>query len=97
LEIGIDPEGKREAHAALDALVARAEPGSIVVGASAAGALGRHFDLELLNADHTAERAYRLVSFCLSGCFSKAPWVVYGRGAPAMSEEFARVAASVLD
>src|SRR5262249_27711393 len=62
-EVGIEPEGKREAHAALDALLARAEPGSIVIGASAAGALGRHFDLEPLNGDHTAERAYRLVSF----------------------------------
>src|SRR5262245_28852806 len=62
-EIGIEPQGKREAHAALDALLARAEPGNIVVGASAAGALGRHFDLTLLNADHTTERAYRLVSF----------------------------------
>src|SRR5262249_56996797 len=48
---------------ALHALLARAEPGNIVIGASAAGALGRHFDLELLNADHTTERAYRLVSF----------------------------------
>jgi DNA-binding NtrC family response regulator len=61
-EVGIDPEGKREAHAALDALVARAEPGSVVISASAAGALGRHFDLELLNGPAT-ERAYRLVSF----------------------------------
>ena len=32
-----------------------------------------------------------LAHLCLSGCFSKAPYVVYGCGAPAVSEEYARV------
>ena len=39
----------------------------------------------------------RLVASCLSGCFSKPLLIVYGRGAPALSEECAAVSASVRD
>ena len=62
-EVAIEDGSKREAYAALDALVARAEPNSVVVGASAAGALGRHFELAPLSARPDADPAYRLVSY----------------------------------
>jgi transcriptional regulator with AAA-type ATPase domain/tetratricopeptide (TPR) repeat protein len=43
--IQVDLEGKREAWAALDALLRVAEPGSILVEEAAAAFLSRHFDL----------------------------------------------------
>ncbi len=62
-EVTLESGSKGEAYAALEALVARADPGSVVVGASAAGALGRHFELAPLGARSDAEPAYRLVSY----------------------------------
>jgi hypothetical protein len=38
-----------------------------------------------------------LTLFCLSGCFNNALLVVSGRAAPALSEELARVSASLCD
>jgi DNA-binding NtrC family response regulator/tetratricopeptide (TPR) repeat protein len=61
-EVTLDDEGMSEARASLQALLARADPGSVVVGASAAGALGRHFELAPLAAGPDAGVAYRLVS-----------------------------------
>jgi len=61
-EVTIDSEGMTEARANLEALLARADPGSVVVGASAAGALGRHFELAPLGGSPDAGVAYRLVS-----------------------------------
>jgi DNA-binding NtrC family response regulator/tetratricopeptide (TPR) repeat protein len=62
-EVMIDSAGKREACAALDALIARADPGSVIVGASAAASLGRHFELAPLSARPDTAPAYRLVSY----------------------------------
>ncbi len=62
-EVELESGSKGEAYAALDALVARAEPGSVVIGASAAGVLGRHFELAPLGARSDADPAYRLVSY----------------------------------
>ena len=47
----------------LDALVAAADPGSVIVGARAAGSLGRHFELAPLAGPSDTEAAYRLVSY----------------------------------
>jgi hypothetical protein len=54
--IMIDLEAKREAWAALDALVAAAKPATIVVSKNAAAFLDRHFKLVQVDA-----QAYRLV------------------------------------
>jgi transcriptional regulator with PAS, ATPase and Fis domain len=59
----LEPDARREACAALDALVARGGAGRIVVSAAAAGVLARHFELEPLEADAERGRAYRLQSY----------------------------------
>jgi tetratricopeptide (TPR) repeat protein len=59
----LEAAGRREACAALEALVARADTGSVVVGASAVGAVGRHFELAPLSAGSEDAPAYRLVSY----------------------------------
>ena len=61
-EVVIDSDGLSEARAHLQALLARADPGSVVIGASAAGALGRHFELAPVGASPDGGVAYRLVS-----------------------------------
>jgi transcriptional regulator with AAA-type ATPase domain/tetratricopeptide (TPR) repeat protein len=61
--VAIESGGKREACAALDALIARADPGSVIVGAGAVGSLGRHFELAPLGTPSDAVPAYRLVSY----------------------------------
>jgi DNA-binding NtrC family response regulator/tetratricopeptide (TPR) repeat protein len=62
-DVVLESEGRREACAVLDALVAAAEPGSVIVGARAAGSLGRHFELARLADPSGPEAAYRLVSY----------------------------------
>ena len=62
-DVVLESEGRREACAVLDALVAAAEPGSVIVGARAAGSLGRHFELARIADPSGTEAAYRLVSY----------------------------------
>jgi DNA-binding NtrC family response regulator/tetratricopeptide (TPR) repeat protein len=62
-DVVLESEGRREACAVLDALVAASEPGSVIVGASAAGSLGRHFELARLAAHSGSDPGYRLVSY----------------------------------
>jgi tetratricopeptide (TPR) repeat protein len=58
----IDPDARREAWARLDALLARAEPGSVVVSGEAAPFLERRFEMERLDASEAGEgRACRLI------------------------------------
>jgi DNA-binding NtrC family response regulator/tetratricopeptide (TPR) repeat protein len=61
--VAIESEGMREARASLHALLARADPGSVIVAASAVGSLGRHFELAPLAAGPDTAPAYRLVSY----------------------------------
>ena len=62
-EATIEPDSKREAYAALEALMVSADPGSVVVSANAAGVLGRHFELAPLDGRRETESACRLVSY----------------------------------
>jgi two-component system, NtrC family, response regulator AtoC len=62
-EVAIDTDGMGQARAYLHALLARAEPGSVIVAASAAASLGRHFELASLGSGPDADPAYRLVSY----------------------------------
>src|SRR5262249_4362395 len=57
-DVTIDSDGMRDARVQLHTLLGRAEPGSVIVAASAAGSLGRHFELAPLG-----DAAYRLVSY----------------------------------
>jgi transcriptional regulator with AAA-type ATPase domain/tetratricopeptide (TPR) repeat protein len=68
-EVTVETEGERAATGVLEALASRAGPGQVVVSATAAVALGRHFELEPLSARPDGEGgrpggelAYRLVS-----------------------------------
>jgi DNA-binding NtrC family response regulator/tetratricopeptide (TPR) repeat protein len=60
-EVTIEPDGERGAIRVLEALVSLAAPDQVVVSATAAVALGRHFELEPLSAQPGGEPAYRLV------------------------------------
>ena len=59
----IDTSDTREADAAVEAVVAHADPGGVVVSASAAAVLGRHFELSPVGDRADTASAYRLVSF----------------------------------
>ena len=68
-EVTIDADGERAATGVLEALASHAGPGQVVVSATAAVALGRHFELEPLSVRPDSEGArpigapaYRLVS-----------------------------------
>src|SRR5262249_48833808 len=60
-EVAIESDGLGEARAYLHGLLDRAEPGSVIVAASAAATLGRHFELAPLGV--SPDPAYRLVSY----------------------------------
>jgi DNA-binding NtrC family response regulator/tetratricopeptide (TPR) repeat protein len=62
-EASIEAEARREALAALDALVVRADPDHVIVSPSAAGALARHFELAPVGARPHDGPAYRLVTY----------------------------------
>ena len=62
-KVAIESGGMREARANLHALLGRADPGGVVIGASAVGSLGRHFELAPLGGSADADPAYRLASY----------------------------------
>jgi transcriptional regulator with AAA-type ATPase domain/tetratricopeptide (TPR) repeat protein len=62
-EASIDVDGRGEALAALDELVARADADHVIVSPSAAGALARHFELAPVGARSDQGPAYCLVSY----------------------------------
>jgi len=61
-EVTLEPERARHATTVLESLASHADSGHVVVSASAAVALGRHFELEPLSAEVDGEVVYRLVS-----------------------------------
>jgi DNA-binding NtrC family response regulator/tetratricopeptide (TPR) repeat protein len=62
-QVTLDADEQRAAGDLLDALVAQADPGSVVVSAGAAGVLGRHFELAPLSTGPDAPAAHRLASY----------------------------------